>query len=161
MLFANPWYIHYGPITIQWDRHGQVPHKITLDRDTKCFYYHLQNIQRVKLFLVVCLNQSSTSKCLRVQLMEIVAIEHAHYDCQRNLCKDWFSLRCVKSVAKCDKRQSIVSKCDIMTLKLVSSNLYRFDYTHYLSPNAPCHILVSLSYDLDNNGLVGRQQDGL
>ena len=87
------------------------------------FYYHLQrsnmtyetknitsHLIRVKV--------SSSSRCSRTLPMN-VAIESAHRSCERIRARIGLGRRDVESMVEYDQRQSIVSKYDTQTLKLV------------------------------------------
>ena len=40
----------------------------------------------------------------------------------------------MESIVECGQRKSIVSKCETLTLELVSDRVCIVDYSHYLSP---------------------------
>ena len=52
---------------------------------------------------------------------------------------------CVESMVEYDKRQSIVSKYDTQTLRLVLGKVCIVDHSHHLCPNAPAHIAMHVS----------------
>ena len=52
-----------------------------------------------------------------------VAVESAHCVCEKNSCKDWAWSKMCGSTVEYDQRQSIVSKCDTQTLKLVQGKV--------------------------------------
>ena len=72
-----------------------------------------------------------------------VTIESTQHDYERNPCNDW--VRCLKSIVECDKRKSIVPKCNTQTPELVLREVCIVDNSHHLWPNDTSHLVVHVS----------------
>ena len=68
---------------------------------------------------MILVNESSDSRCSRTLPMNTVTIESPIVVVREICARIGLGRRCVGSMVEYDQRQTIVSKCDTQTLKLV------------------------------------------
>ena len=68
-----------------------------------------------------------------------------------------FGERCVESIGEYDQRQSIVSKCNTHTPKLLLGNVCIVDHPHHLCHNVSSHMQCMSAKSHENNGSDERQ----
>ena len=121
------------------------------ERESLRFYYYLQRSNFVHetkyITFSIYYMRKWVANCNCQELYIWMLLSRVHTMTMGEICaRIGFGQRCVESIAECDQRQSIISKCDTQTLELVQSKACIFNYSHHLCLKALPHILVSVSW---------------